>query len=78
MADHKFVYTVSGVDLNDEQQRAISQEIGNAVTRALLGHQPKAAKSEFLNICKIHGGLWTPMDLAGKKTVGDLAAQSGV
>jgi hypothetical protein len=76
MADSKFVYTVSGVDLNEEQKAAISREIGAAVARALVGAAPKTMRSEFLNIVKIHGGRWILADLAGKQTVADLVSHS--
>ena len=66
MADSKFVYTVSGVDLNEEQKAAISREIGASVARVLVGAAPKAMRSESLNIVKIQGGRWLPAALAAK------------
>jgi hypothetical protein len=76
VADHKFVYTVSGVALTDEQKTAISQEIGAAVTRLLIGSAPKPMKSEFLNISKIQGGRWLPAELAAGETVRAVVAAS--
>jgi hypothetical protein len=75
MADHKFVYTVSGVNLSDAQKTAISQEIGAAVARVLVGASPKPVISDCLNICKIHGGLMIPNDLVANVTVADILAK---
>ena len=72
MADHKFEYVVSGVDLSHEQKTAIAGEIGAAVARVLIGAAPKAARSDILNICNIHGGRWLPIELAANQPVGDL------
>jgi len=76
MANQKFVYTVSGVDLSEEQRGAISREIGAAVARALIGAAPKALRSNALNICKIHGGRWIPVEDVAKQNVGELVASS--
>jgi hypothetical protein len=76
MADHKFEYTVSGVDLSNDQRSAISREIGAAVARVLLGASPQTLRSDSLNICKIQGGRWIPVEAAAKENVGDLVAQS--
>jgi hypothetical protein len=74
MADHKFTYTISGVDLSDEQRATISREIGAAVARVLIGASPKTVRSDFINISKIQGGRWLPTDLAAKDTVEKLVA----
>jgi hypothetical protein len=76
MADSKFVYTVSGVELSEEHKAAISREIGAAVARVLVGAAPKAMRSEFLNIVKIHGGRWLPAELAAKQSVAEVVATS--
>lgn len=71
MADHKFVYTVSGVDLSDEQKAVISREIGAAVSRVLVGGSPQV-KSEFLSYCRINGGIWVDPNLVPpRETVGE-------
>jgi hypothetical protein len=62
MADHKFVYTVSGVDLSDAQKTKISQEIAVAVTRALIGASPEELPADHLSLCRINGGKWIPTD----------------
>lgn len=74
MADHKFVYTVSGVDLSNQQKAAISEAIGAAVATAMLGASPKAARSDFLNILNIHGGRRIEADAVANERVGDLVA----
>lgn len=57
MSEHKFVYTISGIDLSDHQKAAISREIGSAVARSLAGHSSKV-KTDCLTVTKIHGGRW--------------------
>jgi hypothetical protein len=76
MSDHKFVYTVSGVDLSHEQKAAISREIGAAVARVLGGGSPGAPRTDFLNIGKIYGGIWIDPALARNETVDQLLART--
>jgi hypothetical protein len=76
MANHKFTYTVSGVDLNSEQKAAISREIGAAVTRALIGPSPQPVRSDFLTLTKIYGGIWIDPTLFADETVGQLEART--
>ncbi len=68
MPDHKFVYTVSGVRLSGEQQARISQAIGVAVASVLAGEEPGPARSNFLNLFRIYGGLW--IDVAEAEKIG--------
>ena len=56
MADHRFVYTVSGVDLSEGQQRKISQAIAAAVTGAIIGGSGEELRSEFFTLNRINGG----------------------
>ena len=56
MATHKFVYTVSGVELSDAQKSTISQEIAAAVTRVVLGGSPKHIQPELLTLHGVAGG----------------------
>jgi hypothetical protein len=80
MSSHKFTYTVSGIELSNEQQAAISREIAAAVTRALVGHAPKAVKPDCLTVTKIRGGIWIdPSALAkdlAKETVAEFVARA--
>jgi hypothetical protein len=76
MADHKFVYTISGVDLSDGQKAAISEAIGAAVATAMLGAAPKAARSDFLNILNTHGGRRINADAVADERVGEFVAAS--
>jgi ethanolamine ammonia-lyase small subunit len=64
MADYKFVYTVSGVDLSDAQRTKISQGIAAAVTHALVGEAPTALRNESLSLFRIYGGRMVPPDVA--------------
>jgi hypothetical protein len=77
MANHKFTYTVSGVDLSQEQQAAVSRAIAAAVSTALIGHAPKTVTSEALSLWKIAGGIWfdpTSLSAAAQAEVNKLAA----
>jgi hypothetical protein len=78
MSHHKFVYTVSGVALSDEQKATISREIGAAVARVLATSAgSKTLAGAFLNIGKINGGRWLdPSTLAKGETVAELVAQA--
>jgi hypothetical protein len=76
VASHKFTYTVSGVELSTEQQAAISREIAAAVTRVMIGHSPKSVKSDFLNVTKIHGGLWIDPAVIATESVGEVVAKA--
>ena len=66
MAEHKFVYSVSGVDLSEAQQTKISQAIGVAVAQVLTGDAPGAIRTDFLSAIRIHGGLWISAEEAEK------------
>jgi hypothetical protein len=61
MADHRFVYTVSGVDLTDAQKAKVSQAIGVAVAEALTGDAPGTVKTDCLSVHRIYGGRWIPV-----------------
>jgi hypothetical protein len=56
MATHKFVYTVSGVELSDGQKAKISQEIAAAVTRVVLGEGPQQVQPQLLSLHGVYGG----------------------
>jgi len=64
MAEHKFVYSVSGVDLSEAQQARISQAIGIAVAQVLTSGAPGTMRADFLSACKINGGRMIPPDEA--------------
>jgi len=70
MADHRFVYTVSGVELKEEHKHKISEAIGAAVATSLasIAGVQKVAAVDSLNLLKIYGGRWIPVELA--ETVG--------
>jgi hypothetical protein len=74
MTEHKFVYTVSGVDLTDAQKAAISQGIGATVASVLIGASPQTLRSDSLNIGNIHGGKWILAELVADQTVGEFTA----
>ena len=56
MADHKFEFTVSGVNLSDEQKNRIAGEIAQVVTRALVGNTPELLRTPMWSQVSIHGG----------------------
>jgi len=60
MASHKFVYTVSGVELTDAQKSKISHEIAGVVTRAVLGESRAQIQPELLTLNGIAGGRMIP------------------
>jgi hypothetical protein len=60
MASHKFVYTVSGVELSEAQKSKISQEIAGVVTRAVLGESRAAIQPELLTLHGVAGGRMIP------------------
>jgi hypothetical protein len=76
VASHKFTYTVSGVELSNEQRAAISREIAAAVTRVMVGHSPTSVKTDFLNVTKIHGGLWIDPAVIAQESVGEVVAKA--
>jgi hypothetical protein len=61
MADHKFVYTVSGVTLSAAQQHKVSEAIGVAVAQALATQSPGTVQTECLAINRVYGGRWIPV-----------------
>jgi hypothetical protein len=56
MADTKFEFTVSGVNLSDEQKNRISGEIAQAVTRVLAGNVKELLRTPMWSQVGIHGG----------------------
>ena len=72
MADHKFVYTISGVDLTEAQKAKISDGLGAVVATALVGASATALKSGVLNVGNIHGGLWIDVASVGNVSVPEL------
>jgi hypothetical protein len=81
MADHRFVYTVSGMTLSNAQQAKISEAIGIAVAQALAGDKPGTIRTDALNINRIYGGKWIPVAEAEKigvdKMLNDPASGAG-
>ena len=69
MADHRFVYTVSGIDLSDVQKAKISEVIGLAVAEALAGQTPGPVRTDCLTVNRIYGGRWIPVAEAEKAGV---------
>jgi len=66
MTDHRFVYTLSGVELSEAQKARISQGIAAAVTQALVGEAPPELRTESLTLLRIYGGRWIPSELAAQ------------
>lgn len=66
MADTKFVYTVSGVELSEAQKLKISEEIAAAVTKAIVGQSPEQLRTDYLTLHQIAGGIWIPTAVAAK------------
>ncbi len=56
MPTHKFVHTVSGVELTGAQKAQLNGEIAATVTRVLLGMAPAALNSDFLSEHPVCGG----------------------
>ena len=81
MADHRFVYTVSGMTLSNAQQAKISEAIGIAVAQVLAGDTPGTIRTDALNINRIYGGKWIPVAEAEKigvdKMLNDPASGAG-
>lgn len=60
MADHKFEFTVSGVELSEAQKNHIAGQIALVVTRALVGEAPDALRTPMWSQVNIHGGRMIP------------------
>ncbi len=73
MADHKFEFTLSGVNLTEEQRTQIAGEIAMVVTRVVVGKSPDAAKAAMWSQVKINGGRMIPQALLGEVTRGETA-----
>lgn len=58
MPDHRFVYTVSGIELSEVQKSRISEQIAAVVTRAITGDTPDELSANYLTLVRIHGGRW--------------------
>ena len=56
MADFKFVYTVSGIDLSDAQKAKISHEIAAVVARSVLGDSHEKLQPDLLTLHGVAGG----------------------
>jgi ethanolamine ammonia-lyase small subunit len=67
MADYKFEFTVSGVNLSDDQKQRISNRIAAAVTQAMVGDSPDLLSAQFLSVCRINGG---------KNMIGEVAREA--
>jgi len=70
MAEHKFEFTLSGVNLSDAQKTQIASEIALVVTRAVTGGSPQALSTPMWSKVNIHGGKMIPEAL--------LAAEGGL
>jgi hypothetical protein len=66
MAETKFVYAVSGVDLSEAQKARISQAIAVAVAQTLTSDSPGTIRMDYLNATNIHGGKWIIAEEAEK------------
>jgi hypothetical protein len=66
MADHKFEFTVSGVELSEEQKNNIAGEIAQVVTRAVVGSSPTALRTAMWSLVNIHGGRMLPPEADGR------------
>jgi hypothetical protein len=66
MANNKFVYTVSGVELSEAQKTKISHGIAAAVAEALVGENPPELGAEFLSLQRINGGIRATAAVAAK------------
>jgi hypothetical protein len=81
MAEHKFVYTVSGVNLSEAQKTKIAEAIGGAVAQALAADAPGAVKTDCLFVNRIYGGRWIPIAdaeaLGVQNILTDVAGGSG-
>jgi hypothetical protein len=64
VADHKFEFTVSGVNLSEAKKKQIAGEIALVVTRALVGDAPDALRTAMWSQVNIHGGRMIP-DVGG-------------
>jgi hypothetical protein len=64
MADHKFEFTVSGVNLSEVQKNHIAGQIALVVTRALVGEAPETLRTAMWSQVNIHGGKMIP-DVGG-------------
>jgi hypothetical protein len=60
MADHKFEFVVSGVELSEAQKTHISSQIALVVTQALVGKSPEALRTPMWSLVNIHGGRMIP------------------
>jgi len=60
MAEHKFEFTLSGVNLSDEQKNKIASEIALVVTRTVVGDSPSNLSTPMWSLVNIHGGKMVP------------------
>ena len=60
MAEHKFEFTLSGVNLSEAQKTQIASEIALVVTRAVTGNSPQALSTPMWSKVNIHGGKMIP------------------
>jgi hypothetical protein len=65
MATEKFVYTVSGVELSDAQKEKISREIAAAVTRVVLGEEPRQIQPQLVTLHGVYGGKLANFEAQG-------------
>jgi hypothetical protein len=61
MAEHKFVYTVSGIELSEEKKAKISQAIAVAVAQEITGKAPEELRTDYLTLHRIYGGRMIPV-----------------
>lgn len=62
MAAHRFVYTLSGVELSEPLKAKISEEIALAVTRVLVGENPTTLSSVYQSPHPVCGGAHRKTD----------------
>lgn len=74
MANHKFTYVVSGVDLSHDLKASISRAIAGAVAGALAQGPKMEGRVEALNFTKIYGGIWIEPSALSKTMQGELNA----
>jgi hypothetical protein len=75
MAEHKFEFRVSGVNLSEEQKSRIAGDIALVVTRALVGGSPGTLSTPMWSLMNIHGGRLIGNLEGAVELLGDLQKQ---
>lgn len=76
MPIHKFVHTVSGVELTEAQKGRIYEEIAATVTRVLLGMTPSTLTSNYLAEHPVCGGAHKREENEPQDSLSDVPASS--